>query len=290
MVREKRANKAFKSDSQRLAVSLRSSIAKRRSHLNAALALRIKMHKIYENIYIGKFIFLLGVVSERQRLSSSEESNISIDLYQQTPADPKIGDFFSSLNGRNLIIEFKKDDQSLDSKELEKQSSLLDALTKKGDIELQKISYYSHFLGVGVNDGGNNADIEFQSYLPYQDFEHTSFSMKGFIDSYCKGENVNFLTKENRAIQSRIGSDSERFGEYLELLASLYKGGRSSSTGGLIVNISEDGRINCLSVPDVQNLVIKLSELNRNIERASPAPTLTPKNEMTSVFKPRGMG
>ncbi len=33
----KKANKAFKSDSQRLAVSLRSSIAKRRSHLNAAL-------------------------------------------------------------------------------------------------------------------------------------------------------------------------------------------------------------------------------------------------------------
>ncbi len=32
-----KANKAFKSDSQRLAVSLRSSIAKRRSHLNAAL-------------------------------------------------------------------------------------------------------------------------------------------------------------------------------------------------------------------------------------------------------------
>ncbi|PUZ78728.1 hypothetical protein DC357_22455 [Vibrio vulnificus] len=33
----KTVNKAFKSDSQRLAVSLRSSIAKRRSHLNAAL-------------------------------------------------------------------------------------------------------------------------------------------------------------------------------------------------------------------------------------------------------------
>ncbi|ELA7626268.1 hypothetical protein Q7142_004577 [Vibrio parahaemolyticus] len=32
-------NKAFKSDSQRLAFSLRSSIAKRRSHLNAALCL-----------------------------------------------------------------------------------------------------------------------------------------------------------------------------------------------------------------------------------------------------------
>lgn len=30
-------NKAFKSDSQRLAFSLRSSVAKRRSHLNAEL-------------------------------------------------------------------------------------------------------------------------------------------------------------------------------------------------------------------------------------------------------------
>ncbi|NOJ20841.1 hypothetical protein F0239_25695 [Vibrio jasicida] len=34
-------NKAFKSDSQRLAFSLRSSIAKRRSHLNAALCLLV---------------------------------------------------------------------------------------------------------------------------------------------------------------------------------------------------------------------------------------------------------
>lgn len=35
-------NKAFKSDSQRLAFSLRSSIAKRRSHLNAALCEKAK--------------------------------------------------------------------------------------------------------------------------------------------------------------------------------------------------------------------------------------------------------
>ncbi|TNZ87025.1 hypothetical protein CGK38_19375 [Vibrio parahaemolyticus] len=47
-------NKAFKSDSQRLAVSLRSSIAKRCSHLNAALALgwhqRLKV-----SVFIGFF-------------------------------------------------------------------------------------------------------------------------------------------------------------------------------------------------------------------------------------------
>ncbi|MGL1053772.1 hypothetical protein ACSTD8_21810 [Vibrio vulnificus] len=46
-------NKAFKSDSQRLAVSLRSSIAKRRSHLNAALVARCK-HQ-YPHIYLGGY-------------------------------------------------------------------------------------------------------------------------------------------------------------------------------------------------------------------------------------------
>ena len=43
------SNKAFKSDSQRLAFSLRSSIAKRRSHLNAALAVtKLAILKVIE--------------------------------------------------------------------------------------------------------------------------------------------------------------------------------------------------------------------------------------------------
>ena len=248
------------------------------------------MHKIYENIYIGKFIFLLGVVSERQRLASSKELNISIDLYQQTPADPKIGDFFSSLDGRNLIIEFKKDSDSIDSKELGKQDALLESLKEKNDNVLHKLSYYSHFLGIGENDGGKSAGVKFRSYLPYKDFKHVSFPMLDFIDRYCKGDNVDFLIKDGKAIQSHIGCDGNRFNEYLELLASLYKSDRSASTGGLIVNISEEGNINCLSVPDIQNLVLTLSELNRNIERASPAPSFSPNNEITSSFTPRGMG
>ncbi len=48
------SNKAFKSDSQRLAVSLRSSIAKRRSHLNAALALG-RHQRLKVSVFIGFF-------------------------------------------------------------------------------------------------------------------------------------------------------------------------------------------------------------------------------------------
>ncbi len=49
---KKIANKAFKSDSQRLAVSLRSSIAKRRSHLNAALVAMSKNAAKLQNLAV----------------------------------------------------------------------------------------------------------------------------------------------------------------------------------------------------------------------------------------------
>ncbi|TBT00585.1 hypothetical protein D5E87_26320 [Vibrio parahaemolyticus] len=45
-------NKAFKSDSQRLAFSLRSSIAKRRSHLNAALVCKRKNAAISQDLVV----------------------------------------------------------------------------------------------------------------------------------------------------------------------------------------------------------------------------------------------
>ncbi|TOK68323.1 hypothetical protein CGH54_23800 [Vibrio parahaemolyticus] len=59
-------NKAFKSDSQRLAVSLRSSIAKRRSHLNAALCARnveikclVQIRACQQIIYISSCLYLV---------------------------------------------------------------------------------------------------------------------------------------------------------------------------------------------------------------------------------------
>ncbi len=53
----KTANKAFKSDSQRLAVSLRSSIAKRRSHLNAALGFKEEVVSVNTTMGIQKLGF-----------------------------------------------------------------------------------------------------------------------------------------------------------------------------------------------------------------------------------------
>ncbi|EGR1894175.1 hypothetical protein D3O61_21615 [Vibrio vulnificus] len=57
-------NKAFKSDSQRLAVSLRSSLAKRRSHLNAALC-SLGNVKAEANLLIRKLMILRRLSSVR---------------------------------------------------------------------------------------------------------------------------------------------------------------------------------------------------------------------------------
>ncbi len=63
------ANKAFKSDSQRLAVSLRSSIAKRRSHLNAALCILERIMNSY--------------TSECKRLSISARAAIGLLIFER---------------------------------------------------------------------------------------------------------------------------------------------------------------------------------------------------------------
>ncbi|OZS50717.1 hypothetical protein BST55_24600, partial [Vibrio vulnificus] len=67
-------NKAFKSDSQRLAVSLRSSIAKRRSHLNAALYTLSSMEallKFISTILGFIFCFSAGVFWQKWQLLES---------------------------------------------------------------------------------------------------------------------------------------------------------------------------------------------------------------------------
>ncbi|RZP69551.1 hypothetical protein D8T53_07390 [Vibrio vulnificus] len=57
---QKCPNKAFKSDSQRLAFSLRSSIAKRRSHLNAALCDRAKFLGFFYLVLFNHSFFGVG--------------------------------------------------------------------------------------------------------------------------------------------------------------------------------------------------------------------------------------
>lgn len=210
------------------------------------------MHKIYENIYIGTFIYLMGVVSERKRKHTNLDSQVSMSLYQQTPYDPYIGDFFGSLDGKTIIIEFKKDFSSIDSEEINKQYLLKVMLEEQYDNDLIELSQKCHFLGVGENTE-NNATILFTPYIEIPE-SSDPIPMIDFIDEYCS------------STSDAIGYSGNLIAKYISILASMHEERRSSGSGALIVNIDKEGKINCLAVPNIQDLALTLSELDNSLE------------------------
>jgi hypothetical protein len=114
---------------------------------------------IYENVFIGAFIYSMGVFSGRNSIKSG-----SINLFQQTPFDPYVGDVFGSFEGRNFIVEFKKENK-LDEGEEQKFLKLEEVLkSHENENKLREISRYAHFFAAG-QQSNNIADLEFISYL-----------------------------------------------------------------------------------------------------------------------------
>ena len=67
----------------------------------------IVMVQVYENVLAGAFIYSLGVVAGR---NADPEKAImdSVNFFQQTPTDRKVGDLLAAWRGKSFLIEFKK--------------------------------------------------------------------------------------------------------------------------------------------------------------------------------------
>lgn len=219
------------------------------------------MHKIYENVYIGAFIYLLGAISERKRIKSNTASIVSVGLYQQTPFDSKIGDFFGALDGRMIIIEFKKDVSSMGYEEIGRQFDLAKLLTE--DKNLFAISIKSHFIGIGIQES-NSASVELKPYIPIESIadecNRISISMHEFIENYCNGTKIKTLTFKGQQHLNSIGHEGLDFLEYLKALASLDKSTRSSGSGTLFISIKTNGEIQCIPVDSIQTLVFMIEQ------------------------------
>src|SRR5262245_40169680 len=109
------------------------------------------MTTVYENIYIGQFIYSLGyyVGIQREKINSSQ----AINLYQQTRSDTVLSDFFCSISGRSLLIEFKKGEEEIKTElkkplktELKKplKKTLLDMISDEP--YLRTVSQKAHFI------------------------------------------------------------------------------------------------------------------------------------------------
>lgn len=226
-----------------------------------------KRMNIYENIYIGSFIFELGIIVGRNR----QEHYSSVNLFQQTPADKTYGDLLTSVNGKYLLIEFKRKQNSDDKKEKEKAKALTEKSTN-----IEQVSRQCHFLGIG-DENGETCTIE---YYPYIDFFYSNPKRyDNFIEKFLgvktkkifKPKAQNILKKavsqiyanpkeiaQIKAKSEVVGVHHDEFKKYLDTLKSIYSGDNSSSVGGIIVCVEEDGSIGLIPTEELGELIKKL--------------------------------
>ncbi|NIV97634.1 hypothetical protein GWN26_00150 [Candidatus Saccharibacteria bacterium] len=217
------------------------------------------MHKIYENIFVGMFLYSLGIAAGIRFKEGHKLPPMSINLYQQTPADRLIGDLFASFGGRSFIIEFKREDRASDPKERAKYELL--KTTLYSDFEhLKNVSLYSHFFASASISEQNEPNIWLKPYIFLIHKKFESFSLKSFIDGVLDGELNYGGTEEGPFFPVGCSGDSLR--EYLSLLGKLYLPADSnvslSNCGGLIINISKEGALSYLSASNIINLTRSL--------------------------------
>lgn len=223
--------------------------------------------KIYENIYIGSFIYQLGVEAEKQNVVN----NSSVNLFQQTPSDKTLSDLITGINGKFLILEFKN--ERVDSKEKIKYDTLKKRLEDPLDfdaIDIKSIGESCHYLAIGKDN-----NIKFYNYINYFNEKLEAKEYSNFIRDYMatKTDKDIVMDYPNNA-QNSIGiSNGRKFKQYLEFLQETYlKTGGGNSTSGLIVVKNDNGEIGLIPTDNIEELVLTLDqelEKEESIEKLS---------------------
>jgi len=206
------------------------------------------MRPTYENVYISSFIFSLGYLFRKN--SSVDPASVSIDLYQQITAGERlIGDLLSSMGGKSIIVEFKRDESGI-SGEFKKKSKkdLRELLDSNHEKEFQKISKKCHFLSYAAayEDGSSTL-----AFCPYIDL------FKNSQDKIILG-NADFSSQYIDTSNTQIGANESEFKDYVDKLASSTEG----TCGGMAISIGDDGIKSMVIFDDIRELnqSLKLAE------------------------------
>lgn len=203
------------------------------------------MRNPYENVFIGNFLYMLGL---RLGVEMKEGAPAScVNLLQQTPADPKVGDLVLEFTGAVRIVEFKRAEASFD-KEREKLKRLRENLPAG----MQALSRYLHALVVTNDDGS----LEKAEVRPYIDFD----------SGLPAGRNAQTFL-ETLVAEVKDGSpkyDVEDIKKYLDILGD-WKA-TSAGTSGFIVAVDKEGRVRQLPIEDFRELQLQASFIKRNRE------------------------
>lgn len=226
------------------------------------------MRPTYENVYISSFIFSLGYLFK----SSTKEdlSSVSIDLYQQVASAEKvIGDLLTSVGGKNIIIEFKRDHQGLkDEFGKKSKKQLRELLTSESEQKLQEISSRCHFLSYASRYEEGDSTLAFGSYIGLLTGNNKRLlGCSDFCNEYIDSKNKN------------IGVDENDFKAYIDKLTEVTSG----TCGGLAISLNEDGIQSMVVFDDIKELSqsLKLAEERAEKHILSKEPSDSPGSSLT---------
>jgi len=200
---------------------------------------------IYENVFIGNFIFILGAqIGMALRDQKQQEIPMCINLLQQTPVDKLLGDMLADFPGCSFLIEFKRD-RNNDRKEKRKVGILRNAL--KNDCEMENISRLAHWF-IQIKDGKDSLET---NVVPYLDLEQVNMEIESkSFESFIKEIVIEIMKTPDREDAQTIGVSSNEMSKYLKLLKKAY-GSMGVKSGGIIINLSKNGTLSYAVVNDI---------------------------------------
>jgi hypothetical protein len=209
----------------------------------------------YENQYIGVFIYSLGIIAGRRALPISD----SINLLQQTPADKTFGDLLMQWQGKNFIIEFKRNEMGLATELKKPKRERLINEINKGNKALGLASIKSHFVGYAISE----VVLVFKRYVLFNFSQEPAIDFESFVNALSDP-------------QSQVGiTDPKEFESYVRYLIKAADG---DDVSGIIVNASSGGGFNFI----VYNSYRELNQKIRLVKDLS----ITQSNQNTKRQKP----
>jgi hypothetical protein len=205
------------------------------------------VNEAYENVFIGNFLYGFGLAMGAHPAGKAVPA--AINLVQQTPLDPKLGDLLIEVPGTIRLFEFKRSGNSADSKEKCKATNLRIAVGAYP--HLVPLSRNVHWLVRSLRvEEGADADMEVAPYLDMHDPAlFTTSSLSALIKS---------LVAEVVSPGTHRWSPAQMT-EYLALVGK-FQGSGSASGGGFLIHVDDKGCLRYAALNDMLELGLQQSK------------------------------
>ena len=206
-------------------------------------------HKIspYENIIIGNFLYGLGFNIGRH--AAAHVPPVCINLLQQTPLDPKLGDVFLRLGGTVRLLEFKRIGNAT-TKESIKVHALRNILKDQPKLEAVSRAVHWHVLS-GHTIEAKEVKVTVASYLEL-DGAGEVVSLADFTAS----------TARKAMSCGEAEPSAAMVAAYLKCLGDMATASGASGSG-ILVHINAEGGIRYLAIRDIRDLNMDITVLRQ---------------------------